>query len=78
MPVAGYGNQIQGGISMADDPKRTPDTSRTRTSPGARGAKRGADARGEPEKQKENQQRLGVGPDHRTPEMKKGHRGTFP
>ena len=36
------------------------------------------DARREPEKQKENQRRLGVGPDHKTPAMKKGHRGTIP
>ena len=52
--------------------------SQTRTSKGARGARSGANARREPEKQKENQKRLGVGPDHKTNEMKKGHRGTFP
>ena len=63
---------------MADDPKGSLDASRPRTSPAARGAKRGADARGEPDKQKENQERLGVGPDHKTPQMKKGRRGTFP
>jgi poly(hydroxyalkanoate) depolymerase family esterase len=50
----------------------------TRTSKGVRGVRGGGDARREPEKQKENQKRLGVGPDHKTPEMKKGHRGTFP
>jgi hypothetical protein len=50
----------------------------TRTSKGVRGAHTGADARREPEKQKENQKRLRVGPDHKTPEMKKGNRGTFP
>jgi hypothetical protein len=44
----------------------------------ARGTRSGADARGQPEKQKENQRRLRVDSDHRTPEMKKGHRGTFP
>ena len=49
-----------------------------RTSRAARGARSGADARGQPEKQKENQRRLGVDSEHRTPEMKKGHRGTFP
>ena len=49
-----------------------------RTSKTARGARSGGDARREPERQKENQKRLGVGPDHRTPEMKKGNRGTFP
>lgn len=49
-----------------------------RTSKTARGARSGGDARREPERQKENQKRLGVGSDHRTPEMKKGNRGTFP
>ena len=52
--------------------------SQSRTSKGARGMRSGADARREPDKQKENQKRLGVGPDHKTPEMKKGRRGTFP
>ena len=50
----------------------------TRTSKGARGAKSGGDGRREPERQKENQKRLGVGVDHKTVAMKKGHRGTFP
>lgn len=45
---------------------------------GARGASRGGDARQDPDKLKENQQRLGVGPEHKTDAMKKGHRGTFP
>lgn len=49
-----------------------------RTSKTARGARSGMDARSQPEKQKDNQKRLRVGPDHKTPEMKKGHRGTFP
>ena len=30
------------------------------------------------EKLKQNQQRLHVGPDHRTESMKKGKRGTYP
>jgi hypothetical protein len=55
-----------------------PDNQQTRSSKGARGALSGADARREPEKQKENQKRLRVGADHKTPEMKKGNRGTFP
>ena len=55
-------------------PEKTP----TRSSKGARGARHGDDARKRPEKQKENQQKLGVGPDHKTPDMKRGHRGTFP
>jgi len=28
--------------------------------------------------QRDNQQKLGVGADHRTEDMKRGHRGTFP
>jgi hypothetical protein len=31
-----------------------------------------------PEKLKKNQERLHVGGDHKTDDMKKGHRGTFP
>lgn len=49
-----------------------------RSSKTARGARSGTDARGQPEKQRDNQKRLRVGEDHKTPEMKKGHRGTFP
>jgi hypothetical protein len=61
------------GTPPAEAPARDERSSRT-----ARGARSGADARGQPEKQKENQRRLRVDSDHRTPEMKKGHRGTFP
>ena len=60
---------------MPNEPKLTPTT---RDSVGARGRRRGSDARGNPDKQKENQKRLDVSADHRTPAMKKGHRGTFP
>lgn len=49
-----------------------------RSRQGARGAAKGNDARQNPEKLKDNQQRLGVGPEHKTEAMKKGHRGTFP
>jgi hypothetical protein len=31
-----------------------------------------------PDKLHENQRKLNVGTDHRTPDMKKRHRGTFP
>ena len=55
-------------------PERKP----TRTSKGARGQRHGDDARNRPEKQKENQARLGVSPDHKTAAMKRGHRGTYP
>jgi hypothetical protein len=55
-----------------------------RQQPGAQGAGTQADAvqpsGGVDEKKlKENREkRLKVGDDHKTPEMKKGHRGTFP
>jgi hypothetical protein len=50
----------------------------SRMNQAARGARRGANARRDPERQKDNQKRLRVGADHKTPEMKKGNRGTFP
>jgi hypothetical protein len=53
-------------------------TNTPRSSKAARGTHHGTDARGKPEKQRENQERLGVGSDHKTPAMKRGHRGTFP
>ena len=49
-----------------------------RSSTAARSARHGNDARRNPEKQRENQDRLGVGADHKTPAMKRGRRGTFP
>jgi hypothetical protein len=49
-----------------------------RVQPGAAGLARGADGRRSGETLKRNQERLGVGPDHRTDAMKKGKRGTFP
>jgi len=38
----------------------------------------GEDARGDKQKQRENHERLGVNPKHKTEEMEKKHRGTFP
>lgn len=38
----------------------------------------GVDARDDPEKLKENRDRLGVDEEHKTPDMQEGHRGTFP
>lgn len=38
----------------------------------------GQDARGKPEKQRENRKDLGVNEEHETEEMQKGHRRTFP
>jgi hypothetical protein len=55
-----------------------------RQQPGAQGAGKEADAidpagNVDENKLKENrEQRLNVGDDHKTPDMKKGHRGTFP
>jgi hypothetical protein len=49
-----------------------------RAPPGAAGVARGTDGRRSNETLKKNQERLGVGPDHRTEAMKKGKRGTFP
>lgn len=42
------------------------------------GALPGEDARGDAQKQRENQERLGVTPEHKTEEMEKKQRGTFP
>lgn len=39
---------------------------------------RNADGRRDPDKLRENQAKLGVGPEHKTDAMKKGRRGTFP
>ena len=54
-----------------------------KTRPGSRSASRtqkALDKSGEviQEKLEENQRRLDVGKDHRTPSMKKGRRGTYP
>jgi hypothetical protein len=51
---------------------------RTDTDSQTRGAAKKPDARRDPGKLRENQERLGVGPEHKTEAMKKGHRGTFP
>jgi hypothetical protein len=55
-------------------PDNKPPARRTR----AAGLARDADGRRSSETLKKNQERLGVGPDHRTEAMKKGKRGTFP
>lgn len=44
----------------------------------ARAAARRGDARRSPEQLKQNRERLGVGPEHKTGAMKKGRRGTYP
>ena len=56
----------------------------TSKQPAARGARKSEndaldkDGKIKPDKLAENQRKLGVGSDHKTPDMKKGHRGTFP
>ncbi|HLS85511.1 MAG TPA: hypothetical protein VK043_04375 [Burkholderiales bacterium] len=54
-----------------------------RLQPGAQGTGRAGDATGrsgqaKQDKLEQNRERLKVGDDHKTREMKKGHRGTFP
>lgn len=62
--------------SQAGNTERKP---ARRAQPGAAGLGRGgADGRRSSDTLKRNQERLGVGPDHRTDAMKKGKRGTFP
>ncbi len=61
-----------GDSGAADKPPRR------RQPPGAASLARSADARNSSEQLKRNQERLGVGSDHRTEAMKKGKRGTFP
>ena len=74
---------------MSEKPKgpdvdqQTAIDNRKRRQPGARGAGRQADAidahgNVDGEKLKLNQDRLGVGRDHRTDAMKKGKRGSYP
>ena len=46
--------------------------------PGTRAGDGAGDARGDERQLKKNQDELGVGPDHKTDEMKERHRGTFP
>jgi len=76
---------------MADDRKQAgksdapqaPQPDAPRQQPGPRGGVRNASAldksgRVNESKLRENQGALNVGPDHKTPDMKKRHRGTFP
>jgi hypothetical protein len=65
---------LEGGMASTNPPKQNPQPQQRAT----RATHKGADARGDSEKLKENQRRLGVGPEHKTEAMKKGRRGTFP
>lgn len=46
--------------------------------PAAQTGKNPKDARDDEEQLAENQEELGVGGDHQTDDMERGHRGTFP
>ena len=61
----------------ADDQRQTRDLADEVNDIGAEKAA-GEDARNDPEKLRKNRRKLGVDEDHETPEMKEGHRGTFP
>ncbi len=53
-------------------------TNKPAPKPGSRPGKPTGDGRRDPGQMKRNQEHLRVGDDHKTPEMKKHHRGTFP
>jgi hypothetical protein len=78
----------KGGMPMTEKQKGS-DTEQTKQpqaaqQPGAKSTRRNdndaldKDGHVKPEKLAENQKKLNVGSDHKTPDMKKGHRGTFP
>lgn len=66
MKRANHGTQLQG------TPKQE------KTAPAPQTGKNPHDARGDKEKLVENQQDLGVRDDHKTEDMEKADRGTFP
>lgn len=62
-----------------DDERDETDASRPNPAPAPTGTPAAGDARdNDPEKLKQNRDHLRVNEDHKTPEMEKGHRGTFP
>lgn len=63
---------------MKPGKRREKDDEAEQPNAGVPGIPPGEDARQDAEKLKENREKLGVGEDHKTPEMGKGHRGTFP
>jgi hypothetical protein len=63
----------------APDPNAPPDNRPKATpQPGTRAGRPQGDGRRDPGQMKRNQEHLRVGDDHKTPEMKKHRRGTFP
>ena len=63
---------------MADKPTSPDRDARAKSVRGGAANALDKDGHVKPEKLAENQRKLNVGADHRTPDMKKGHRGTFP
>jgi hypothetical protein len=65
--------------TSADDEKDQIDPARPNPAPSPTGKPAAGDARDQdPEKLKRNREHLRVNEEHKTPEMEKGHRGTFP
>ena len=65
--------------TSADDEKDRIDPARPNPGPAPTGKPAAGDARDEdPEKLQQNRDHLRVNEDHKTPEMEKGRRGTFP
>ncbi len=54
------------------------DTGRQHQAPTGQTGKKPEDARGDPGRQERNREEMGVEEDHRTEDMQKGKRGTFP
>lgn len=64
---------------MPDSPDETPPIEAAKDSPIPTERPAGVDARdGDPQKLAQNRDKLGVDDDHLTPDMKEGHRGTYP
>lgn len=64
--------------TSADDEKDQTDAAHPYPTPAPTDKPAAGDARGDEEKLRQNREHLGVDDEHQTPEMKKGHRGTFP
>lgn len=64
--------------TSADDEKDRTDAARPNPAPAPTDIPPAGDAREDEEKLRQNREHLGVNEEHKTPEMEKGHRGTFP
>jgi len=65
--------------TSADDERDQTDPARPNPAPAPTSQPAAGDARdNDPEKLKQNRDHLRVNDEHKTPEMEKGHRGTFP